>query len=545
MTLQRKRFLTVAAVLLLVAAITAGPAVASRAQRLANRLDTLSRMFDIIEAYYVEDVASDDLFYSAVSGMLEDLDPHSRYYSADEYRTLRERYRGDYHGIGIQFDIFDGILTVLDALEGGPSERLGLRPGDQIVGIGGENAIGLDNDEIYDKLRGPRGTQVEVTVRRPALDEEWDVLITRDEVEVPAVLAATLLNDEVGYVWLSTFSEKGADQIERYLDEFEAEGMTSFILDLRGNRGGLMSQATRITDKFLGGGKQIVETRGKAANSDSEIFSSDRNTHPRVPMIVLVDHNSASASEIVAGALQDWDRALVVGELTFGKALVQNQFEFNDGSALFLTIARYYTPSGRMIQRPYTGGDDQDYMNPDWEAIEAAGTEDLPVHFTSAGREVRGGGGIMPDEIVEPTQVSGLAVWLYNRRYTFQFATRYVADHGAELPATLDEYLDDFDVTDAVLDEFVEFLNWPSIRPTLDEAGVPLDDETLSEAREDLRTYIKAHIAGNVWGLEAGRIVLIERDGQVRGALDLLPRAADLLTLEPVDVAALNDAGAR
>lgn len=537
MSLSRKRVLTAAVVLALVTGAWAAPAVASRAQRLATRLDTLSRMFDIIEAYYVEDVEADTLFDSAITGMLEDLDPHSRYYSADEYQALRERYRGDYHGIGIQFDIFDGILTVLDALEGGPSERLGLRPGDQIVKIRGEDAIGLGNDEIYERLRGPKGTDVDVTVRRPATDSEFEVTITRDEVEVPAVLAATMLDGGVGYVWLSTFSEKGADQIERYMREFEQEGMNAFVLDLRDNRGGLMSQATRITDMYLGGGKQIVETRGKAPNSDSEIFSRDRGTHPRVPMIVLVNHGSASASEIVAGALQDWDRALVVGQLTFGKALVQNQFEFNDGSALFLTIARYYTPSGRLIQRPYTGGSDEEYMAPDWEALEANRT-DLPVFQTAAGRDVLGGGGIMPDVVVQPSKVSGLAQWLYARRYTFQFATRYLSQNQALIPATFAAYREDFEVDDATVDAFIEFLNWPSIRPTLEEAGAPLDDETVAAAREDIRMYLKAHIASNVWGLEAGRIVLVERDGQVMEALKLVDQAAALLTLERAEVAA-------
>ncbi len=539
MTLRSKRILPVILVLAVVAVAVAGPALASRTQQLAARLDTLSRMFDIIEAYYVEDVEAEELFQNAVQGMLDELDPHSRYYSSEEYRDLRERYRGDYHGIGIQFDIFDGILTVLDALEGGPSEKLGLRPGDQIIKIAGENAIGLDNDEIYALLRGPKGTRVGVTVMRPALDEQWDVQITRDEVEVPAVLASTMIAPGVGYVWLTTFSQKGADQLERSLEEFEQQGMTAFVLDLRGNRGGLMSQAIRITDKFLSGGKQIVETRGKAPNSDSKNYSTDRDTHPRVPMIVLVDHTSASASEIVAGALQDHDRALVVGQLTWGKALVQNQFEFNDGSALFLTIARYYTPSGRMIQRPYTGGDDGDYMSPDWEAIYASRDAGMPEFETAAGRTVLGGGGIMPDFEVDPTQASGLAVWLYNRRYTFQFATRFVSDHGAEIPMAFDEFLDDFEVSDENVQAFIDFLNRPNIRTVLDEGGVPLDDETVDEARENLRMYIKAHIAANVWGLEAGRIVLLDYDGQVEGALGLLPQAADLLELSPPDLAGL------
>ena len=545
MTAKRKTLVVTVLIAALAVSIAAGPAAVNKAQGFYKRLEVLGRMFEIIEMYYVEEVAADDMFEHAVGGVLENLDPHSHYYTADEYRTLQERYRGDYFGIGIQFDIFDGVLTVLDSLEGGPSHRLGLRPGDQIVRIEGEDAIGLDNEQIFAQLRGPKGTRVTVTVRRPALDEEWDVNITRDQVEVSSILAATMLEQDVGYVWLSTFSQKGAAQLEEHLRDFEKRGMRAFILDLRGNRGGLMSQAIRITDKFLSGGKKILVTKGRTANASGENLSTDRNTHPATPMIVLVDHQSASASEIVAGALQDWDRALVVGQVTFGKALVQNQFPFNDGSALFLTIARYYTPSGRLIQRPYVDGSDEEYFNPDWEAIEEStdgavaesedGEEPLerPLFHTDAGRPVYGGGGIVPDVSIDPTSVSSLAMWLYNRRLTFQFATRYVAENAATLPTDLDAYLDGFSVDDAVIDEFIEFLRWPSLREQLEAAKVPLDDETLDGAREDIRMYLQAHIAGNIWGLQAGRIVLLRYDGQVQQSLALVPQAADLMELKP------------
>lgn len=520
--------------------LAAAPGVLGSSQNLYQRLEVLSRVFEIIEMHYVEDVTSEQMFQYAIDGVLENLDPHSRYYTAEEYRELTERYRGDYFGIGIQFDLFDGVLTVLDAIEGGPSERLGLRPGDQIVKIAGEDAIGLDNDAIYERLRGPRGTDVEVTVRRPALDEEWNVRITRDQVEVPAVLAATMLPGDVGYVWLQTFSQKGADQLEQNLREFDSMGMQAFVLDLRGNRGGLMNQAIRIVDKFLDGGKKIVYTEGRTPNSNGENYSTDRDTHTRVPMIVLVDHQSASASEIVAGALQDWDRALIVGQITWGKALVQNQYPFSDGSALFLTIARYFTPSGRMIQRPYEGGDDEAYLLPDWEAIEAdVDSEEAeierPVYRTAAGREVLGGGGIVPDVKVDPGTVSRLAVWAYNRRLTFQYATRFVAERGAEIPSQLREYIDEFEVTDEIIADFEEFLRSPAIAQTFELDGAPTDQESWTAAREDFRKYLKSHIAANVWGLEAGRVVLLSYDRQVQEALGLVEKAAGLLSL-PVTI---------
>lgn len=547
---NRRNLVILALVVVVVATVAASPHAVSSAQGFYKRLEVLSRMFEIVEMYYVEDVEADDMFRYAVNGVLENLDPHSRYYTADEFRDLSERYRGDYFGIGIQFDIFDGVLTVLDSLEGGPSQKLGLRPGDQIVKIAGEDARGFDNDQVFERLRGPKGTRVEVTVRRPALDEQWNLTITRDQVAVSAVPVATMLGD-IGYIWLNTFSEKGADQIEQKLREFEARGMRAFIFDLRGNRGGLMSQAVSITDKFVAGGKKIVQTKGRTPNATGENLSTDRTTHPRWPMLVLVDHNSASASEIVAGALQDWDRALVVGQLTWGKALVQNQFPFNDGSALFLTIARYYTPSGRLIQRPYTGGDDEDYANPDWDAIEARnrgdesgdGATDLdsgppgvdarPIFHTAAGRPVRGGGGVAPDVEVKPTGVSTLAAWLYNRRIGFQFATKYVAEHAAELPSEVDAFIADFEIDDELVGEFERFLHSPSIKVLIDQAQAPIDEESLTQARADIRMYLKADLASNLWGLQAGRIVLLQYDGQIQKALQLIPDAAALLEMKP------------
>ena len=527
----------------------AGPRLLTAASEAYQRIEVLSRMFDIIEMYYVDEVDGDDMFRVAVNGMLENLDPHSRYYTAEEYRELQERYRGDYYGIGISFDIFDGVLTVLDALEGGPSEALGLRPGDQIVEIEGENAVGFDTDQVYERLRGPKGTRVSVRVRRPGIDGLLPFTITRDQVPVPAIRVATMLDGGTGFIWLDTFSQKAADQIEARLQEFERQGMTSLVRDLRGNRGGLMNQAIRIVDKFIAGGKKIVYTVGRTPNANSETRSTDRDTHGRFPIIVIVDHNSASASEIVAGALQDWDRGLVVGQTTFGKALVQNQFPFADGSALFLTIARYFTPSGRMIQRPYDGPNGDEYYNPDWESIDGVTDEydplavheqgsehavepgERPIFHTAAGREVFGGGGVTPDYEIEPTRVSRLAATLYFRRLGFQFATRFVTEGAAEIPASLGDFRARFNVTDSSIDEFIEFVRAAGFAEQLEEMELALDEESIAAAREDIRKYLKADIAANIWGQEAGRIVLLDYDGTVIEALNLVPRAVDLLSL--------------
>ena len=537
--------LAVALVLLTIGAAAYGPGLATAAGQLYSRLEVLTQMLQIIERHYVDEVDIDDLFDSATQAILESLDPHSRYFTADEYADMQEQYRGDYAGIGVSFELFDGVLTVLDALDGGPSEALGIRAGDQIIGVEGEEFIDVSVEEVYARLRGPQGTRVNVTVRRPGLDELLDYTITRDRVEIAAISIVAMIADDVGYIRMDTFSQKTADQLEKSLAELEARGMQKIVLDLRANGGGLMSQALRVTDKFLEGGKKIVETRGRTAAANDSIASSNRDTHPYMPMIVLVNRGSASASEIVSGALQDWDRALIVGETTFGKALVQNQFQFKDGSAVFLTIARYYTPSGRLIQREYEGKDIEEYLNPgqiedvrsqdDPGAPWAEALEDRPVYTTAGGREVYGGGGIHPDIEIEPTGVSGLALWFSRAplRLYFRFGVEYATEHAAELPVDFDDFNDNFVVTDEVVDEFIEFVRRPDMSANIE--GLTEDDVDLDEmfdaAREDIRIYIKSDIASVVWGAEKGREVVLRYDNQVTRSIDLFPQAANLLTL--------------
>ncbi|MCH7825894.1 MAG: S41 family peptidase [Acidobacteria bacterium] len=528
-----------ALVLLAIAAAAYGPGMATSAGQMYSRLQVLEEIMEIIDRHYVDDVDVDELFDNATRGVLENLDPHSRYYSADEYTALQEQYRGDYAGIGVSFEMFDGVLTVLNALEGGPSQALGIRPGDQIIEVEKQSAIGWTVEEVYDRLRGPAGTLVNVTVMRPSVDELLQYTITRGNVEIPAVSIVAMLNDEVGYIRLATFSQKTADQVEKALQDLEVRGMKRLVLDLRGNGGGLMSQALQLADKFLEGGKVIVETRGRTAVANTSEQTTDRYTHPELPMIVLVNGGSASASEIVSGALQDWDRALIVGETTFGKALVQNQFRFRDGSALFLTIARYYTPSGRLIQREYMGDeylgpevvdDVRSEDDPEWTGDQ---TNDRPVYTTAGGRTVYGGGGIHPDIEIEPTRVSRIA-WLMHRaplRLFFRYGVRYAAGHAAEIPADFDDFNDNFVVTDEMVDDFVTFVRSDGIRGPLDENNVPLTDEVLDAARKYIRIYIKSDVAAAVWGGDTGREVLLRHDDQVMGTIDLLPQAANLLTL--------------
>ena len=530
-----------AAVLVLLAILTVayGPRMAPAAGQIYSRLQVLEDIMEIIDRQYVDDVDVDELFDNATRGVLENLDPHSNYYSAEEYAALQEQYRGDYAGIGVSFEMFDGVLTVLDALEGGPSQALSIRPGDMIVEVEGQSAIGWTVEEVYDHVRGPAGTRVNVTVIRPGVEELLQYTITRGNVEIAAISIVAMLNQEVGYIRLNTFSQKTAAQVEKALQDLEVQGMKQLVLDLRGNGGGLMAQALQLTDKFLDGGKVIVETRGRTAVANTSERTTDRDTHPKFPMIVLVNRGSASASEIVSGALQDWDRALIVGETTFGKALVQNQFRFRDGSALLLTIARYYTPSGRLIQREYLGDEYLEPVavddrvsedDPDW-----AEPQDIerPMYTTGGGRTVYGGGGIHPDIEIEPTRVYGIAALMYRAplRLFFRYGVRYASEYAAEIPANFDDFNDQFVVTNDMVDDFIAFVRSDEIRKPLDENNVPLTDEALDPALEDIRIYIKSDIAAVVWGGDTGREVLLRYDDQVMKTIDLLPQAANLLTL--------------
>ncbi len=528
-------------VLLTAGAAAYGPRMATAAGQIYSRLQVLEDIMEIIDRHYVDEVDVDELFDNATRGVLENLDPHSRYYSAEEYRELQEQYRGDYAGIGVSFEIFDGVLTVLDALEGGPSQELGLRPGDQIIEVEGQDAVGWDVDKVYERLRGPANTRVNVTVRRPGVEELLDYTITRGNVDIAAVSIIAMLNEDTGYIRLNTFSAKTAIQVEEALNDLEEQGMRRLVFDLRGNGGGLMSQALQLTDKFLAGGKMIVETRGRTAVANEPIHSTDRDTHPPIPMVVLVSRTSASASEIVSGALQDWDRALIAGETTFGKALVQNQFQFRDGSALFLTIARYYTPSGRLIQRDYKDKEIEEYLaavgdvvsEDDPEVPWAEDDAERPMYHTAGGRTVYGGGGIHPDIDIEPTIVSGIAAVMYRAplRLFFRYGVKYAAEHAAEIPVSFDDFNDNFVVTDEIIDDFIAFVRQDEMRAPLDQIEVPLTNEDLEPTREDLRIYIKSDIAAAIWGGDTGREVLLRYDEPVMKALDLFPQAANLLTL--------------
>jgi len=381
-----------------------------------------ARLFDDVlghvSAYYVDSIGETDLYDRATRGMLEQLkDPYSVLLTGDDYKALTEQTSGNYAGLGIQIDVRDGWITVVAPLPDTPAERAGVSTGDQIIEVDGRSTEGWKNDEAVKALRGDAGSKVSISVRRSGVADPIKYNLTRAQIHIRSVPPGTMFDGGIGYISLNPVAETSADELQSEITAMKAKGMKSLILDLRLNPGGLLDQGVKVADLFLDQKQEIVATRGRARGSTKEFYDEVKQAWPELPIVVLVNDGTASAAEIIAGALQDHDRAVVVGTPTFGKGLVQTLFPLGDGVALKLTTARWYTPSGRTIQRTAKSEEDQAIQ----AAVEAGDTvpgvadkehsdsaiQTRPIFHTDAGRVVRGGGGIVPDLVIRPDTLSG------------------------------------------------------------------------------------------------------------------------------------------
>jgi len=372
-----------------------------------------ARLFDDVLShvhnYYVDSLGESDLYEKATNGMLEELkDPYSVLLTGDDYRALTEQTSGNYAGLGIQIDVRDGWITVVAPLPDTPAERAGIQTGDQIVEVDGKSTEGWKNDQAVKALRGEAGSKIAVKVRRSGIADPITFDLTRATIHIRSVPPGTLFDGGIGYISLNPVAETSAQELRDEITSMKSKGMKSMILDLRLNPGGLLDQGVKVAELFLDKGQEIVSTKGRARGSSKEFYDEVKQLWPDLPIVVLVNEGTASAAEIIAGALQDHDRAVVVGSPTFGKGLVQTLFPLGDGVALKLTTARWYTPSGRTIQR--IAKDEEDQLAQAESA--AAGTltaestdsalKERPIYRTDAGRAVRGGGGIVPDLVIRP-----------------------------------------------------------------------------------------------------------------------------------------------
>ncbi|MCC9136550.1 S41 family peptidase [Pontibacter silvestris] len=484
-----------------------------------------------IDRDYVDSVDVEELSDYAITKMLEKLDPHTSYIPASELAMARSYLEGDFEGIGVEFNIFNDTIYVISPLSGGPSEAAGIEAGDKIVKVDGEDVAGVSitNEGVFKHLRGPKGSEVELSIKRESTDSLMNFTIVRNKIPTHSVDVSYMVDDRTGYLKVSRFSANTFEEFKQALTDLKKKGMQQLILDLRGNPGGYMDHATRMADEFISGDKMIVYTDGKGNKYDSKTYARTKGDFESGALIVLVDEGSASASEIVAGALQDNDRALIVGRRSFGKGLVQMPIPLNDGSELRLTISRYFTPSGRSIQKSYQGGAEEyqkdilhrfengEYFHPDSSLF-----VDSLKYKTLNGRAVYGGGGIMPDVFVarDTTELSKYLSQLYNKNVIREYALNYYRSHRKELEKmSFERFNKSFQVTDKMLQEVVALAN---------ETNVEYKQAEFERSKSLLRNNVKAFIARSVYGNAGFYPVLHESDEEVQEALKQFARAQRL-----------------
>ena len=464
------------------------------------RPDKLSGVLDFIEMEYVDTVFREQLIEKTIPSLLRNLDPHSMYIPAEELKRVTEPLEGNFEGIGIQFNMLNDTVVVIQTISGGPSERIGIMPGDRIVTINDSvvAGVGFPDDEVVSRLRGLRGTKVTVGVKRQLIPGMMEFEITRDRIPLYSVDVAYMMDDEIGYIKISQFSRTTFREYMEAAGKLNSMGMRKLILDLRGNGGGYMDAATNIADQFLDEGKLIVYTEGKSIPR-SDVIATANGINLDTEVLVMIDEWSASASEILAGAIQDNDRGIVVGRRSFGKGLVQNQTMFSDGSALRLTVARYYTPTGRSIQKPYDAGSDEyfndldrRFLHGEFDEADSIRFEDSLKFVTPGGKIVYGGGGIMPD-VFMPRDTAGTTDYfsqVTRRGLVYRFAFDYSDRNRISLSAfetaeEINRYLD----RQNLLNRFVDFA---------ENEGVKRNEEQIAMSSEIMHTQIKAYIARNI-----------------------------------------------
>ncbi|MGI8673318.1 MAG: S41 family peptidase [Luteitalea sp.] len=496
---------------------------------LTDRYRTFTAALAAVEQEYVEEVEADRLVYSAITGMLQTLDPHSSFLDPRAYAQLRERQEGRYYGLGISIVPVDGDITVVSLFEGSPAYKKGIRRGDVIARIEGTDTKGWTSEQAVKSLRGPKGSEVKLGLRRQGFAELIDLSVARDEVNIPTIKGAFMVDQQTGYIRLNDFSETTDRDLGAALDALASRGMRRLLLDLRDNPGGPLDQAIKVSDRFLPQGDLVVYTRGRTRNSDQDYRADNAGELADVPVVVLVNRNSASASEIVSGALQDHDRALVVGEKTFGKALVQSVYRISEGAGLALTTARYFTPSGRLIQRPWDGTFDEylTYSLRDQKTDEPRDPANLK--FTDAGRKVYGGGGIEPDKYlagpVEGFNPGRFARGLWARQIFADFAQLYTAAGDTRIAGGNNQktLARGFTVDDAMVADFRGYLVTRKVR---------IDDQALTADLEFVRAMIQHDLDLALFGVEEARRNLLRRDPQAQFALQQFGEAARLTQLK-------------
>ncbi len=496
-------------------------------QYLTEDIFKFSRALGYISAYYVDSVDSKQMVEDAIVDMLKDLDPHSVYIPADEVKEMNEPLEGNFEGIGIQFNILNDTIYVIAPISGGPSEKVGLRAGDRIVEVDGENVaiIEITTQGVRDRLLGEKGTKVKVGIKRKGVDEILHFTITRDKIPIYSVDAAYIMDEDIAYIKINRFAMTTLDEFNEKMTLLKERGANSLILDLRGNGGGYLDQAIELADQFLEKDQLIVYTKGLQSPT-TKSRATGKGQFKNGNVIVLIDEGSASASEIVSGAIQDWDRGVIVGRRSFGKGLVQKPMFLPDGSMMRLTVARYYTPTGRLIQKSYEDGKDEyekellhryehgEFLNQD--SIDFP--DSLKYKTLKNNRTVYGGGGIMPDIFVplDTTTVTDFYSKIIREGVLNSFILEYIDKNRKKLKAKYPEFntfINLFEVTDKLLFDLRDYGK---------ENDVETSDEEFKESEEDLILIIKALIARDLWDMSEYFQIVNVRDKGFNKAIDIM-----------------------
>ncbi|MFB6271447.1 MAG: S41 family peptidase [Salinibacter sp.] len=511
---------------------------------LGKQFNKMKRALIVIDKKYVDPLKAAKVVEAGVKGMVKNLDPHSTYIPADQAEDVKDQYQGSFGGVGIVFEVPGDTARVISPVAGGPSEKAGIMAGDRIVGIKDSSAIGLSSNEIQNELKGKVGTTVQMTIYRPTIGERRTFTITREKIETQSVYSPYMVDDKTGYVDITRFTMKTHEEFRKAVKGLLDKGMKRLILDLRGNPGGVMRSSWQIANEMLGEGMTIVKTKGRSARMDRTISAKPGGLLREKPVIVLVNRGTASASEILTGALQDHDRAFIVGRRTFGKGLIQKQFDLGDGSVLQMTVGRYYTPVGRLIQSPYKRGNRKDYYQEKFSTISQAtyhlkeyrqSIPDSLAYKTDHGRTVFGGGGILPDYVVQPDTTA--LTYFIRSGLDYAFARKWFSTHEMNLRSSWqkrpEEFKASFEVSDEMLSSFWTFAEKKGVTITEDPDSVNTAERvyarSTAQANEDfVATRVKGYLARLLYGRGVARPILNQTDPIFQEAMTLWPSSRKL-----------------
>ena len=487
-------------------------------------IQKLGALLQMIDYYYVDTVNKTKLVDDGIRAILKDCDPHSQYIPANELKEMNEPLVGKFEGVGIQFNILDVTIMVTQTIAGGPSEKLGIRPGDRIVNIDGKKVAGvkITNKDVISKLRGDKGTKVKVDMYRRGESELLTFDITRDKIPLFSVDASYKIEPDIGYIKISRFADNTVEEFKEALAKLKSQGVKSLILDLTSNGGGYLNRAHQLADEFLSNGKRIVYTEGRS-QSREDYFATSAGGWEKGKLVVMINEYSASASEIVSGAVQDWDRGLIVGRRSFGKGLVQKPYSLPDGSAVRLTVARYYTPSGRCIQKSYQEGDEEysddisnRFKHGELYHADSIKFNDSLKYTTNAKRVVYGGGGIMPDVFVPLDTMFSSKYYsdLIRKAALSEFALTYADNNRSKLKSaytTVENFKKSFNVDDKMMNDFIAYA---------EKKEVKKDEEGLKRSGAMIKAQIKALIARDIFNFGAYFYIINDSDDTFNKAVE-------------------------